>query len=146
LRRRSPAGGIAIDHPGSPVAARNSTFGFKGQSLDVRQIGVQLGVEYVVEGSVRRGGGRVRVPGRDNPNLHPISGGDADGLMAKLDAARKRVAKVSGQTPKVILFYEAGYDGFWLARPLEQHGIECRVETRSRHEEPYTETVMQRIR
>ena len=69
----------------------------------------------------------IQVPGRDNPSLHPIGGGDADGLMAKLDAARKRVAKVSGQMPKVILCYEAGYDGFWLARLLEQRGIECRV-------------------
>ncbi len=69
----------------------------------------------------------IQVPGRDNPSLHPIGGGDADGLMAKLDAARNRVAKVSGQTPKVILCYEVGYDGFWLARLLEQHGIACRV-------------------
>ena len=69
----------------------------------------------------------IQVPGRDNPSLHPIKGGDADGLMAKLDAARKRVAKVTGQTPKVTLCYEAGYDGFWLARFLEQRGIECLV-------------------
>ncbi len=34
--------------------------------------------------------------------------------------ARKRVAKVTGQTPKVTLCYEAGYDGFWLVRFLEQ--------------------------
>ncbi|MEE8280197.1 MAG: hypothetical protein V3R55_05790, partial [Alphaproteobacteria bacterium] len=32
----------------------------------------------------------VQVPGRDNPSLHPITGGDAEGLMAKLDAARDR--------------------------------------------------------
>jgi hypothetical protein len=37
------------------------------------------------------------------------------------------VAKVTGQTPKVTLCYEAGYDGFWLARFLEQRGIECLV-------------------
>ncbi len=42
----------------------------------------------------------IQVPGRDNPSLHPITGGDADGLMDKLDAARNRVAKVSGQMPK----------------------------------------------
>ncbi len=29
----------------------------------------------------------IQVPGRDNPSLHPIKGGDAEGLMAKLDAA-----------------------------------------------------------
>ncbi len=43
------------------VVARNTTFGFKGQSPDVRQIATQLGADYIVEGSVRRGGGRVRV-------------------------------------------------------------------------------------
>ena len=69
----------------------------------------------------------VQVPGRDNPSLHPIKGGDAEGLMAKLGAARERVAKVTGQTPTVTLCYEAGYDGFWLARLLEQRGIECLV-------------------
>jgi transposase len=69
----------------------------------------------------------IQVPGRDNPSLHPIRGGNAEGLMAKLDAARDRVAQLTGQTPKVTLCYEAGYDGFWLARFLEQRGIECRV-------------------
>ncbi len=69
----------------------------------------------------------IQFPGRDNPSLHPIRGGDADGLIAKLDAARERLAKVSGQVPKVALCYEAGYDGFWLARFLEVRGIDCRV-------------------
>ncbi len=54
----------------------------------------------------------LQVPGRDNPSLYPIKGGDAEGLMAKLDAARDRVAKVTGQVPKLTLCYEAGYDGF----------------------------------
>ena len=69
----------------------------------------------------------IQVPGRDNPSLHPLKGGDAEGLMAKLDAARRRVAKVTGRTPTVTLCYEAGYDGFWLARLLGQRGIECLV-------------------
>jgi len=69
----------------------------------------------------------VQFPGRDSPSLHPIKGGDADGLMAKLDAARQRLAKVSGRVPKVTLCYEAGYDGFWLARFLERRGVDCRV-------------------
>ncbi len=43
----------------------------------------------------------IQLPGRDNPSLHPIKGGDAEGLMAKLDAARDRVAKVTGRTPKL---------------------------------------------
>ncbi len=69
----------------------------------------------------------IQFPDRDKPSLYPIRGGNAEGLMAKLDAARKRLAKVTGQVPKVVLCYEAGYDGFWLARFLEQRGIECRV-------------------
>jgi TolB-like protein len=43
------------------VTARNSTFAYKGRSLDVRQVGQELGVRYVLEGSVRKGGNRVRV-------------------------------------------------------------------------------------
>lgn len=69
----------------------------------------------------------IQFPDRENPSLYPIKGGDADGLMARLDAAQKRVGKVSRQMPKVILCYEAGYDGFWLVRLLEQHDIECQV-------------------
>ena len=69
----------------------------------------------------------VQFPGRDNPSLHPIRGGDAEGLMTKLDAARDRLTKVSGQVPRITLCFEAGYDGFWLARFLEQRGIECLV-------------------
>ena len=53
----------------------------------------------------------IQFPGRDNPSLHPIRDGDAGGLMAKLDTARDRLAKLSGQVPKVNLCYEAGYDG-----------------------------------
>ncbi len=45
----------------------------------------------------------IQVPGRDNPSLHPIKGGDAEGLMGKLDAARDRVAKVTGRTPTLWL-------------------------------------------
>jgi adenylate cyclase len=43
------------------VISRNSTFTYKGTIPDVRQIGRELGVRYVVEGSVRRAGERVRV-------------------------------------------------------------------------------------
>jgi len=43
------------------VIARNSAFSYKGRSVDVRQVGRELGVRYVVEGSVRRVGERVRI-------------------------------------------------------------------------------------
>jgi adenylate cyclase len=43
------------------VIARNSSFTYKGQAIDVKQVGRQLGVRYVLEGSVRKAGGRVRI-------------------------------------------------------------------------------------
>jgi len=43
------------------VIARNSTFAYKGKFADVRQIARDLGVRYILEGSVRRAGGRVRI-------------------------------------------------------------------------------------
>jgi len=43
------------------VVARNSSFTYKGQSVDVKQVGRELGVRYVLEGSVRKGGNRVRI-------------------------------------------------------------------------------------
>ena len=42
------------------VIARNSTFVYKGRSVDVKQVGRELGVRYVLEGSVRKAGNRVR--------------------------------------------------------------------------------------
>ena len=46
------------------VIARNSSFAYKGKGTDVRQVGQELGVRYVLEGSVRRDGGRVRFTGQ----------------------------------------------------------------------------------
>jgi TolB-like protein len=43
------------------VIARNSSFQYKGKSIDVRQVGRELGVRYVLEGSIRRAGDRVRI-------------------------------------------------------------------------------------
>ena len=43
------------------VIARNSSFQYRGKAVDVRQVGRELGVRYVVEGTIRRGGDRVRI-------------------------------------------------------------------------------------
>jgi TolB-like protein/class 3 adenylate cyclase len=43
------------------VIARNSSFTYKGQAIDVKQVGRELGVRYVLEGSVRKAGARVRI-------------------------------------------------------------------------------------
>src|SRR6516162_5801157 len=43
------------------VTARNSSFAYKGQNVDVKRVGRELGVRYVLEGSVRKSGNRVRI-------------------------------------------------------------------------------------
>src|SRR5467141_2001594 len=52
----------ALSHyPSLFVIARNSTFTYKGRAVDVKQVGRELGVRYVLEGSVRKAGNRIRV-------------------------------------------------------------------------------------
>jgi TolB-like protein/class 3 adenylate cyclase len=46
------------------VIARNSSFTYKGRAVDVRRVGRELGVRYILEGSVRRMGSRVRITGQ----------------------------------------------------------------------------------
>ena len=46
------------------VIARNSSFTYKGQTVDVKKVGRELGVHYVLEGSVRKAGQRVRITGQ----------------------------------------------------------------------------------
>jgi adenylate cyclase len=46
------------------VIARNSTFSYKGKSPDIRQVGRDLGVRYVLEGSIRKAASRIRVTGQ----------------------------------------------------------------------------------
>ena len=62
------ADGIAEDiittlsrYPSLFVIARNSSFTFKGRAVDVKQVGRELGVRYVLEGSLRKSGNRIRV-------------------------------------------------------------------------------------
>lgn len=46
------------------VIARNSSFAYKGKAIDIKQVGRELGVRYVLEGSVRKAGGLVRITGQ----------------------------------------------------------------------------------
>jgi TolB-like protein/class 3 adenylate cyclase len=46
------------------VLARNSSFIYKGQAVDIKQVGWDLGVRYVLEGSIRKAGGKIRLTGQ----------------------------------------------------------------------------------
>ncbi|MFO0990720.1 MAG: adenylate/guanylate cyclase domain-containing protein [Hyphomicrobiales bacterium] len=67
--------------PGFFVIARNSTFAYKGKPTDVRQIARDLGVRYILEGSARRAGQRLRV----NVQLIDAAGGGAHIFADRFD-------------------------------------------------------------
>jgi TolB-like protein/cytochrome c-type biogenesis protein CcmH/NrfG len=75
------------------VIARNSTFTYKGQAVDVRRVAEDLGVRYVVEGSVRRVGERVRVTAQliDGETGRHVWGDRYDHAMVDIFALQDRI-------------------------------------------------------
>src|SRR5205807_7566284 len=76
------------------VIARNSSFTFKGQAVDVKQVGRELGVRYVLEGSVRKGGNRVRITAQliDATNGAHLWADRFDGLIEHVFELQDKVA------------------------------------------------------
>jgi transposase len=56
-------------------------------------------------------------------NRRLLSGGDSKGLLKLIEEVRPLVSWETGGAVEVISCYEAGYDGFWLRRQLEAHGV-----------------------
>jgi len=78
------------------VIARNSAFAYKGTNTDVRRIGQELGVRYVLEGSVRRAGERVRITAQlieADTGTH-IWAGKEEGTTADLFDLQDRIAEM----------------------------------------------------
>jgi len=75
------------------VIARNSSFTYKGLAVDIREIGRQLGVRYVLEGSVRRAGERLRVTGQliDAGTGGHLWSGRYDGSAAEVFELQDRI-------------------------------------------------------
>jgi adenylate cyclase len=76
------------------VIARNSSFVYKGRTVDVRQVGRELGVRYVLEGSVRKAAERVRITGQliDTSTGAHIWAERFDGDLASIFDLQDRVA------------------------------------------------------
>src|SRR4029077_2290378 len=76
------------------VIARNSTFTYKGRAVDVKQVGRELGVRYVLEGSVRKGGSRVRITAQliDATNGAHLWADRFDGLLEDVFELQDKVA------------------------------------------------------
>ena len=87
------------------VIARNSSFTYKGRPADVKQVGRELGVRYVVEGSVRRAGNLLRITGQliDTSTGVHLWADRFDGSMADIFVLQDEVASsiVGAITPKV---------------------------------------------
>ena len=87
------------------VIARNSTFVYKGRAVDVQRVGRELGVRYVLEGSVRKSGGRVRITGQlvEAESGHHVWADRFEGQDEDVFALQDRVtaAIVSAMEPNV---------------------------------------------
>jgi adenylate cyclase len=77
------------------VIARNSSFTYKGRAVDVTQVGRELGVRYVLEGSVRKAGERVRITGQliDAASGNHLWADRFDGVLEDIFALQDRVAE-----------------------------------------------------
>ena len=77
------------------VIARNSSFTYKGRKVDVKQVGRELGVRYVLEGSVRKAGNRVRITGQliEAATQHHIWADRFEGRLEDVFALQDRVTE-----------------------------------------------------
>jgi len=117
------------------VISRNSSFQYRGQSTDVTAVGRELGASYIVEGSVRKAGNRVRVTGQ----LIEAAGGnhlwaerydrELDGIFEIQDdvvqsitiavlgrLSREVASRVARKPPRSLTAYELVLRGAWLLR------------------------------
>jgi adenylate cyclase len=111
------------------VIARNSSFIYKGRAVDVKQIGRELGVRYVLEGSVRKSASRVRITGQAANGVHLWAeryDRDLSDIFAVQDEITSNVAMAIGPTvaqaerervarrlPDNLNAWEAYHRGLW---------------------------------
>jgi adenylate cyclase len=82
------------------VIARNSSFTYKGNAADIRRVGRELGVRYVLQGSVRKAGNRVRITGQliDSQTGAHLWADQCDGVLEDIFGLQDQVtARVVGQ-------------------------------------------------
>ena len=77
------------------VIARNSSFVYKGKAVDIKQVGRELGVRYVLEGSVRKAGNRVRITGQliEAENGHHVWADRFEGTLEDVFELQDRITE-----------------------------------------------------
>jgi adenylate cyclase len=99
------------------VIARNSSFAYKGKSFDVRQVGRELGVRYVLEGSVRKAAARLRITCQliDTTSDRHIWADRFDGAIEEVFELQDRV------TARVVATIEPALAGAEMERARTKH-------------------------
>jgi adenylate cyclase len=114
------------------VIARNSSFTYKGRAVDIKQIGRELGVRYVLEGSVRKSGNRVRITAqlieaatgahlwaerydRDLANIFAVQDEITGSVAAAIEPtmAQAEQQRASRKLPESLDAWEAYHRGLW---------------------------------
>jgi adenylate cyclase len=114
------------------VIARNSSFTYKGRAVDIKQIGRELGVRYVLEGSVRKSGNRVRITGqlveaatgthlwaerydRDLTDIFAVQDEITESVASAIEPAMAQAERlrVSRKPPESLVAWEAYHRGLW---------------------------------
>jgi adenylate cyclase len=89
------------------VIARNSSFTYRGQAVDVRRVARELGVRYVLEGSVRRAGNRIRITAQliDATNAHHVWAERYDRDLTDLFAVQDEVTRsiIGSIAPGIVM-------------------------------------------
>ena len=99
------------------VIARNSSFAYKGKAVDVKRVARELGVRYVLEGSVRKGGNRVRITAQliDAATSNHIWADRYDGDLTDVFALQDEITKKGGRCDRTKA---AGSGGHPLPKSL----------------------------
>lgn len=126
------------------VVARTSAFQFKGQALDLREVGQRLGVQVIVEGSVRKAGQQLRITAQAIDTMHgyhlwsetyrrelrdvfaiqeEISAAIAETMRVRLPA---RVRRAPGQPPSLEA-YQAFFQALHLVHQGDVQGVQAAI-------------------
>jgi TolB-like protein len=128
------------------VIARNSSFTYKGKSVDVKQVARELGVRYVLEGSVRKAGNRVRITGQliDTASGAHIWADRFDGMLDDIFELQDQVASsVAGAIAPKLRYAEIERASRKPTESLDAYDLYLRALTRVRHfsDESFAEAI-----
>lgn len=129
-----------------PVIARNSSFAFRGRAVDVKEVGRALGARYVLEGSVRKAGNRLRVTGqlidatnghhlwaerydRELKDLFAIQDDLTDGIVGALEGAvgRAEIERAQLKPPANLNAWDSFQRGQWHHQRLTREDLAAAV-------------------